>query len=79
MMTRAEIDQAACSGADPDLFFPSHGVTPVTAIRLCGGCPVREACLAEALSRDPVADRGVWGGTTERERIRMRSRLGVAA
>ena len=33
---------------------------------VCGGCPVRAECLAEAL--DNEMEWGVWGGMTERER-----------
>jgi WhiB family redox-sensing transcriptional regulator len=73
-MSLAEIEQAACLGADPDMFFPAKGENPRAARALCGRCDVREACLAEALSRDAGRDLGVWGGTTERERIRMRQR-----
>lgn len=63
----------------PDWFFPAshHEDTPheiEAAQRLCGTCPVREACLAWALEdREP---HGVWGGATVKERRRMR---GLAA
>ena len=33
---------------------------------MCGGCPVRTECLADAL--DNRVEFGVWGGLTERER-----------
>jgi WhiB family redox-sensing transcriptional regulator len=33
---------------------------------VCGACPVRAECLAEAL--DNEIEWGVWGGLTERER-----------
>jgi len=61
------IDEAACSGADPDLFFPTKGEPAQEAKALCAGCPVRKACKDYAES-SPIMLAGVWGGTTERER-----------
>ena len=34
--------------------------------QICGGCPVKMECLADAL--DNRIEFGVWGGMTERER-----------
>lgn len=34
--------------------------------QVCADCPVRSACLAEAL--DNRIEYGIWGGLTERER-----------
>jgi len=64
-------DAAACLYADPDLFFPISMAGPALdqideAKRICRSCPVREPCLAWALSVPDVA--GIWGGTTEAER-----------
>lgn len=58
---------AACAQTDPELFFPSTGEVPRDALRVCGGCEVRQPCLDYALTRgtDLV---GVWGGTTNRQR-----------
>lgn len=38
------------------------------AIDVCRRCRVRRACLAFALEHD---ERGIWGGTTDRERDRL--------
>jgi WhiB family redox-sensing transcriptional regulator len=62
--------QAACTGADPDLFFPDRGELALDAKAVCAGCPVREHCLAHALQFHE--DHGVWGGTTPTERRRLR-------
>lgn len=66
--------RAACSTADPDLFFPISGaglalkqVTRAKAI--CARCPIQQACLGYALDASPI--QGVWGGTTEAERRRL--------
>ena len=66
-------DAAACRGAEPDLFFPisSHDVmTRARALRYCESCAVRLDCLRVALT-DPTLV-GIWGGTDETERARMR-------
>ena len=60
---------AACRDADADQFFSTAEPEMAAAIRICRGCPVREACLAWAL--DTRVKYGIWGATTERERRRM--------
>ena len=55
---------AKCRGLG-DAMFP-EAVGQKRARELCAGCPVRAACLAEAL--DAGLEWGVWGGMTERER-----------
>ena len=57
--------RAACSGSSPDDLFV-QGAAQREARTVCGGCPVRLECLADAL--DSRAEFGVWGGMTERER-----------
>jgi WhiB family redox-sensing transcriptional regulator len=62
---------AACSAADPDLFFPISPSGPALrqvaqAKALCTRCHVQQACLGYALDAGPV--QGIWGGTTEAER-----------
>lgn len=72
---------AACADADPETWFPEKGGTTNPAKRVCNGddtrppCPVREACLAYALDHD--IRWGVWGGCSERDRRRLRERLGL--
>jgi WhiB family transcriptional regulator, redox-sensing transcriptional regulator len=69
-------EDAACRGADPDLFFPISTTGAALrqieqAKRICRNCPVRIQCLAWAVDNG-VTD-GVWGGTTEDERRIIRS------
>ena len=44
----------------PELFFAAHGKALDLAKQLCAACPVREACLSDALDR--AEPHGVWGG-----------------
>ncbi len=60
----------ACRGADPDVFFPDQGQSLEPARRICAECVVRDECLEYAL--DNRERFGVWGGTSERERRRLR-------
>jgi hypothetical protein len=68
---------------DPELFFPTAETGPLfdsqvaEAQRVCGGCPVREACLAWVVEALP---HGVAGGlTTEQRRAaRVAGRRAVA-
>lgn len=66
--------RAACRDVDPDLFFPAsdRGSEATRAKAVCAGCPVRSACLDEALHRIPE---GIVGGLTAAER-RRRVRTG---
>ncbi len=60
---------ARCREMHPSQFFPSDGRGVETAQAVCAECPVRSACLEYAL----VAriHYGVWGGASERERVRI--------
>jgi WhiB family redox-sensing transcriptional regulator len=61
---------------DPDLWFPEHGRSPADAIRVCGMCDANQQCLDYAL-RSPTPLIGIWGGTSETQRKKMRRRLGI--
>jgi WhiB family redox-sensing transcriptional regulator len=71
------INRAACTGIDPELFFPSRGESADPARAVCAGCPVRAECLDHALAN--VEMFGVWGGTSERERRAIRRNRARAA
>jgi WhiB family redox-sensing transcriptional regulator len=68
-------DDAACTDLDPDWFFPERGESTAVAKEVCMGCPVREECLAYALANGITS--GIWGGTTERQRRRLRRERGM--
>ena len=66
---------AACRDTSPDLFFPV-GTTGQALIQIaqaqavCAKCPVQTECLQFALATNQ--DSGIWGGTTEEERRKLR-------
>jgi WhiB family redox-sensing transcriptional regulator len=67
--------EAACRASSPDLFFPvgtvGAALTEIeTAKRVCADCVVREECLEYAMHTNQ--EFGVWGGTSEEERRRLR-------
>ena len=72
---RAWRGRSACRDSDPDIFFPigSTGVALhqiETARRICAACSACAECLEFALATNQEA--GVWGGTTEEERRKLR-------
>jgi hypothetical protein len=61
-----------CATTDPEAFFPEKGVGGQRSVqmakKLCRQCPYVEKCLQWALDN---SERGIWGGTTERERRQL--------
>jgi Transcription factor WhiB len=52
---------AACTGADPELFFsPPGSEDEAAAMAICADCPIRAACYAKA--RETRQAFGIWGG-----------------
>jgi WhiB family redox-sensing transcriptional regulator len=81
-ITAPRFHGAACDGAPNHLFFPpdeEHHREPVPdrdrredqALAYCYDCPIRPACLTWALTNN---EPGIWGGTTDRDRARLRRR-----
>ena len=69
-------DRAECKDdPTPDLWFvppgDRHGIAAAKAI--CRRCPVAAECLAEALADPSIV--GVWGGTGENERAKLRAAM----
>lgn len=62
-------EDGACRGVDPDVFFPVADDDAWPAKEICRRCAVRTPCLVYAL--DHRERYGVWGGTTEKERVEM--------
>jgi WhiB family redox-sensing transcriptional regulator len=66
---------AACRDTDPDLFFPigttGQALEQIEAAKaVCRSCEAQAPCLEFALATNQES--GVWGGTSEEERRRLR-------
>ena len=66
---------ASCRDTDPDLFFPVGTTGPAieqidNAKAVCGTCDAKTPCLEFAMMTNQ--DSGVWGGTSEEERRKLR-------
>lgn len=70
--------RSACAAEGIAPMFPAEGdeVGIDYAKGICNRCPVREACLDEAMNRNESF--GIWGGLTPGER-RMRRRQELRA
>jgi len=62
--------KAACRGKGCDPWFATTREAEEAARAVCEPCPVRRECLAYALGDRTLV--GIWAGTDERERRRMR-------
>lgn len=68
---------AACKGCDTNRWFPERGEPTDDVKAICRACPVIAECLEYALTTPERA--GVWGGTSEKERRRIRRQRAKAA
>ena len=76
----AWMDLGLCAQVDPNLFFAEFkgDKHARTAVKVCATCDVKDQCFEYAMNVQPVDDFGVWGGTTEMERKRLRlARKGI--
>lgn len=69
-----KFDSANCATiGDPDIFFPETTKDKrenlALAKRVCGNCFHRVECLEYAV--DNFIPHGIWGGLTERERLKL--------
>ena len=68
------LDDAACHGSDPELFYAESGMSIMRAKSQCARCAIQPRCLEWAVKREEF---GVWGGMTARERAELRREWGV--
>jgi WhiB family transcriptional regulator, redox-sensing transcriptional regulator len=66
----AWMQRGVCGQTDPEAFFPEGGSDSRPARAVCAGCPVRVECREYAVDRPDLL--GIWGGTSARERQRLR-------
>lgn len=75
-------DRSACRDTDPSLFFPV-GTTGQALVQIerakavCRQCEVSAECLDFALRTSQ--DAGIWGGTSEEERRKLRRAMNARA
>ena len=65
---------AACHDHDPEKWYPdpTDTITTLEAVTICHGCPVRQACLEQAMREEPAGGRyGIRGGLTPEERRKI--------
>lgn len=72
-LSRLWQDRAACRTHPATWWDTDHGDKHLTdAIAICATCPVRNACLADAMRHEGRASArnraGIWGGTTPEQR-----------
>jgi len=62
-----------CIDEDPNLFFPEY-YNDLEAVEkaktICGNCWIKDECLEYAMQTSNLD--GIWGGTTPRDRKRLR-------
>jgi len=63
--------RASCRGLDTDAFFPGRGESLAALKSYCKFCPVVKPCLEYAFRS--MEKFGIWGGTSEKERRKVRS------
>ena len=68
------LDGALCTQTDPDLWFPREGSNGTAAKRICRACPVRAACLEEALASPHTPTSGIRAGYGVHQLAAMRAR-----
>lgn len=64
-----------CASADPEIFFPEDTGNRelfLVAKKICDSCPDINPCLEYALANP--GEQGIWGGTSQRMRERIRTR-----
>ena len=69
--TRNWARKALCLDMETEDFFPKRGESTKHVKAICRSCPVVKPCLEFAIRNTEKF--GVWGGTSERERRKMRS------
>jgi WhiB family redox-sensing transcriptional regulator len=67
------MQQAACRGYRPDIFFPVKMTdgTAATAVATCNRCPVQSECARYAIVNH--IEFGIWGGLSPRARREIAS------
>lgn len=65
--------ERACRDIPTAVFYPDNRAGFRPALNICAQCPIRIDCLDAALQTPVAEDYGIWGGTTDKERKRLRN------
>lgn len=68
-------EEAKCYGMDTNLFFPYSERREDGLRQAKEAKAICKKCLEYALSQPSFDDHGIWGGTTSRERRKMRAEM----
>ena len=73
------MDDAACLGTDPDIFFSTSPDIRAAAKSICNSCPVRLQCLAYTINAEAQGNTryGISGGLSGNQRKRLAKRIRV--
>lgn len=67
------LQDGLCKGDDAERWIAPGDLPTTKKLKaVCDECPVREPCLEYALELPERETMGVWGGTSERERRKIR-------
>jgi WhiB family redox-sensing transcriptional regulator len=69
--TRNWARRAMCQDLNTEDFYPQRGESTVHIKMICRSCPVVKPCLEYSMRN--MEKFGIWGGTSERERRKMRT------
>lgn len=75
---REWVASANCRDLPVNVFFPVSAHEVPAAKAVCARCAVRDDCLEYALKVPSGQDAGIFGGTDERERRRLRRQRAAA-
>lgn len=73
-MSLGWMDNALCAQVDTELFFPNAYFTGRKAKSICQRCEAIDECLEYAMQTRVL---GVWGGTTDADRAKLRRMKGA--
>lgn len=70
LVTILDREDRSCLGTDPEIFVSDNLGDQNYAKLVCENCVVLSQCLSYAMERPALV--GVWGGTSSKDRGRMR-------
>ena len=77
-MKYPDFTSATCRGIGLEFFIQENNNATSSEERkaksICKECPVMQACLEWGLAHE---SHGIWGGTSPRERMQIRKKLGI--